>query len=64
MWMRSRDILSRMRPPRFKQHLKEKAQAYKDYPVTFFDLYLKGDEREADILRAPDPFVKQVWHET
>jgi predicted dienelactone hydrolase len=65
MWLKARNILTRFRLPKFKEHFQEKAQAYKDYSVAFFDLYLKGDESGADILRAPNqPFVKQVWNET
>jgi len=64
MWLKSRNILARSRQPKFKQHFQEKAQAYKDYSVAFFDLYLKGDDSKADILQAPNqPFVQQVWNE-
>ncbi len=51
--------------PRFRAHFREKAQAYKDYSAAFFDLYLRGDDGKAAILKEPNqPFVKQVWHET
>jgi len=50
--------------PKFRRHFPEKARAYKDYSVAFFDLYLKGADAKADILQAPNqPFVTQVWHE-
>ncbi len=49
---------------RFRGHFPQKAQVYKDYSSAFFDLYLKGDDSRADILRAPaQPFVKQLWYE-
>lgn len=61
MWMKSRIILNRIRPLRFKRDFQEKAQVYKDYSVAFFDRYLKGDDRAAHILWEPGhPFVKQV----
>ncbi|MEW6554346.1 MAG: hypothetical protein AB1384_08685 [Actinomycetota bacterium] len=64
MWLKSRVILARFRLPKFKQNFQEKAQAYKDYSVAFFDLYLKGDDSRADVLQAPNqPLVKQVWSE-
>ena len=49
--------------PWFRAHFTEKTQAYKDYSVSFFDLYLKGSDRGAAVLHVPNqPFVKQVWH--
>jgi predicted dienelactone hydrolase len=50
--------------PGFRSGFPEKAEAYKDYSVAFFDLYLKGDSSRAVILTAPpaNKFV-ELWHE-
>jgi predicted dienelactone hydrolase len=39
--------------PGFRFGYKQKAQAYKDYSVAFFDLYLKGDDSRAAVLNGP-----------
>ena len=51
--------------PKFRKHFNEKAMVYKDYSSAFFDLYLKGDDAKADILKAPNQaFVTQALHQT
>jgi predicted dienelactone hydrolase len=45
--------------PGFRSHFEDKAQAYKDYSVAFFDLCLKGDDSRAATLKEPtSPFVE------
>jgi len=50
--------------PGFRSHWKDKAQAYKDYSVAFFDLYLKGDHTKASILTStPSNKFVELWSE-
>jgi hypothetical protein len=45
-------------------HFAGKARAYKDYSATFFNLYLKGDKKEIEILHEPNQrFVKRLWYQ-
>ena len=48
----------------YRFHYEEKAQAYKDYSVAFFDLYLKGKRGEASILEEPSNRFVELWSET
>jgi predicted dienelactone hydrolase len=45
----------------FRSGYPEKAQAYKDYSVAFFNLYLKGDSSKAETLRKPVNNYEEVW---
>jgi len=54
-------FLTRLFLPGFRSHFKDKAQAYKDYSVTFFNLYLKGDNSRAAILKKPSNRFVELW---
>jgi len=45
----------------FRSGYKQKAQAYKDYSVAFFDLYLKGDSSRAKTLQGPVNKYAEIW---
>ena len=47
----------------FRSGYKEKAQAYKDYSVAFFNLYLKGDNSGAKTLHGPVNNYAEIWHQ-
>jgi predicted dienelactone hydrolase len=47
--------------PGFRSHYREKAQAYKDYSVAFFNLYLKHDSSRAAVLDAPSNPMVELW---
>lgn len=49
--------------PGFRFHYEEKAQAYKDYSVAFFDLYLKRKREKASILEEPSNRFVELWSE-
>ena len=49
--------------PGFRFGYDQKAQAYKDYSVAFFDLYLKGDESRATVLDGPSNKFVEIWSE-
>jgi predicted dienelactone hydrolase len=53
--------ISRFILPGFRSHYKDKAQAYKDYSVAFFDLYVKGDDSKSDILDKPSSGYVELW---
>ncbi len=55
--------LMRVVLPGFRTHYRDKAQAYKDYSVAFFDLYLKGGQSGSDILIEPSNRFVELWHE-
>lgn len=40
--------------PGFRSHFEEKARAYKDYSVAFFNFYLKDDHGMDGVLKAPE----------
>ena len=49
--------------PGFRFHYRDKAQAYKDYSVGFFDVFLKGKDETATALKEPsNPWV-ELWSE-
>lgn len=56
-------IAARFVLPGFRSHFEAKAQAYKDYSVVFFDLYLKGDDSRAAGLREPSNRFVELWFE-
>ncbi len=49
--------------PGFRTGFKKKAQAYKDYSVAFFDMYLKGDDHMAETLHSPSNKFVELWYE-
>ena len=49
--------------PGFRFHYKDKVQAYKDYSVAFFDLFLKGKREKASILQEPSNRFVKLWSE-
>ncbi len=54
--------ITRLLYPGFRFSFKKKAQAYKDYSVAFFDLYLKGDNARAEILESASNRFVELWH--
>lgn len=53
--------LARLVLPGFRSHFRDKAQAYKEYSVAFFNLYLKGQAPPTNLLDQPlNPFV-EIW---
>ena len=54
---------ARLALPGFRSHFADKAQAYKDYSVAFFNLYLKGDSSRAEILKKPSSQFVELWFE-
>ena len=46
----------------FRSGYKEKAQAYKDYSVAFFNKYLKGDNSKSKVLTGPVNKYVEIWH--
>ena len=50
--------------PGYRFNFEEKAQAYKDYSVAFFDLHLKGEETRTAILRKPSNRFVELWQDT
>ncbi len=54
-------IAARFVLPGFRSHFADKAQAYKEYSVAFFDLYLKGDDSRAAVLREPSNRFVELW---
>jgi predicted dienelactone hydrolase len=56
--------IARLSFPGFRFHYRDKAQAYKDYSVGFFDVFLKGEDKTAAVLKKPsNPWV-ELWSET
>ena len=56
--------LVRLSLPGFRFHYRDKAQAYKDYSVGFFDLFLRSEDELATVLEKPsNPWV-ELWSET
>ncbi len=56
--------LARLTLPGFRSHFDDKAEAYKEYSVAFFDVYLKGDETKKAILEgATSRFVDLQYDE-
>jgi predicted dienelactone hydrolase len=55
--------LVRLFLPGFRFHFRDKAHAYKDYSVAFFDLYLKGDDSKAATLHSPTNRFVELWYE-
>ena len=49
--------------PGFRFDYKEKAQAYMDYSVAFFDLSLKAKREKASILQEPSNRFVELWSE-
>ncbi|UCD85565.1 MAG: hypothetical protein JSU92_05080, partial [Deltaproteobacteria bacterium] len=49
--------------PGFRSNFGAKAQAYKDYSVAFFDLYIKGDDTRAAVLKEPSNQFVELWFE-
>ena len=49
--------------PGYRFNFEEKAQAYKDYSVAFFDLPLKGKETGKAILEKPTNRFVELWQE-
>jgi len=49
--------------PGFRSGYQEKAQAYKDYSVAFFNKYLKGDNSRAETLHGPVNKYVEFWYE-
>jgi predicted dienelactone hydrolase len=49
--------------PGFLSGYEEKAQAYKDYSVAFFNLFLKGDDKMAGVLDKPSNKYVELWKE-
>jgi predicted dienelactone hydrolase len=46
----------------FRSGYPEKAQAYKDYSVAFFNKYLKGDESKSKVLTGPVNKYVEIWY--
>jgi predicted dienelactone hydrolase len=49
--------------PGFLSGYEKKAQAYKDYSVAFFNLFLKGDDKMAGVLDKPSNKYVELWEE-
>jgi predicted dienelactone hydrolase len=49
--------------PGFRSHYKDKARAYKDYSVAFFDVYIKGDDKGRKVLDQPPGEFVELWRE-
>jgi len=49
--------------PGFRSHFAEKAQAYQDYSVAFFNKYLKGDNSGEAVLTKPENKFVELWHQ-
>ena len=49
--------------PGFLSDYEKKAQAYKDYSVAFFNLFLKGDDKMAGVLDKPSNKYVELWEE-
>ena len=49
--------------PGFLSGYEKKAQAYKDYSVAFFNLFLKGDDKMAGVLDKPSNKYVELWKE-
>jgi predicted dienelactone hydrolase len=49
--------------PGYRFNFEDKAQAYKDYSVAFFDRHLKGDETATAILTKPSNRFVELWQE-
>lgn len=47
----------------FRSGYREKAQAYKDYSVAFFNLYLKGEPSGEKTLRGPVNKYAEMWRQ-
>ena len=50
--------------PGYRFNFEEKAQAYKDYSVAFFDRHLKGEDTRTAILREPSNRFVELWQDT
>jgi len=55
--------LARWFLPGFRTHFPDKAQAYKEYSVAFFDRYLAGKGPADDILNRPLNRFVEIWSE-
>jgi len=49
--------------PGYRFNFEDKAQAYKDYSVAFFDLHVKGDETGREMLTKPSNRFVELWEE-
>jgi len=49
--------------PGFRSHFAEKAQAYQDYSVAFFNQYLKGDTSGEAVLTKPENKFVELWYQ-
>ena len=53
--------LARLFLPGFRTHFQDKARAYKEYSVAFFDRYLKGKDSGNDVLNRPLNRFVEIW---
>lgn len=49
--------------PGYRFNFEDKAQAYMDYSIAFFDLYLKGDNSKSGVLAEPSNRFVELWNQ-